>query len=69
MYTMNKVVRKLISKTDLRIFLKWSITSNFSTVSSYGKLKNCFYNIYYITYMYVYIYIYTYHTFCRCSSC
>ncbi|KAK9293964.1 hypothetical protein QLX08_011260 [Tetragonisca angustula] len=32
---MNKVVRKLISKTDLRIFLKWSITSNFSTVSSY----------------------------------
>ncbi|KAF3429246.1 hypothetical protein E2986_00738 [Frieseomelitta varia] len=33
---MNKVVRKLISKTDLRMFLKWTITSNFSTVSNYG---------------------------------
>ncbi|KAK1118323.1 hypothetical protein K0M31_015028 [Melipona bicolor] len=33
--TMNKVVRKLVSKKDLRIFCKWNITSNFSTVSSY----------------------------------
>ncbi|KOX70415.1 hypothetical protein WN51_04818 [Melipona quadrifasciata] len=32
---MNKVVRKLVGKKDVRIFCKWNITSNFSTVSSY----------------------------------